>query len=61
MGGRGGELAIESTFLWSRDTWVDLHNWVGVVLVVMVVLHLILHRKWIVSMTKRLYGAKKND
>ena len=56
MGGRG--LSTEATFLWSRDTWLDLHNWVAVALVVVVVIHLILHWKWIVHMTKRL-GRKK--
>jgi len=55
-GGRGGELVTEATFLWSRDTWFDLHNWVAVALVVIVVLHLILHRRWIVHMTKTVWG-----
>ena len=40
-GGRG--LSTEATFLWSGDTWLDLHNWVAVALVVVVVIHLILH------------------
>ena len=51
-GGRG--LTTEASFLWTRETWITLHDWVGVALVVIVVIHLILHRKWIVSMTKRL-------
>ena len=58
MGGRG--LASEATFLWSRGTWVDLHTVVGVILVVVVVIHLILHRKWILRMTKRL-GAEETN
>ena len=53
MGGRGG-LATEATFLWERHTWLDLHNWVAVALLVMVVIHVILHWKWIVYMTRRL-------
>jgi hypothetical protein len=52
MGGRG--LGSEVTFLWSRGTWIDLHTVVGVVLAVVVIIHLILHWKWIVHMTKRL-------
>lgn len=52
MGGRGEELVTEVTFLWSRDTWLDLHNWVAVALLVIVVIHLILHWRWIVHMTK---------
>ena len=56
MGGRGEELVTEATFLWSRDTWLDLHNWVAVALLVIVVLHLILHWRWIVHMTKTIRG-----
>ncbi len=54
MGGRGS--ITEATFLWSRDTWLDLHNWVAVALLVIVVLHLILHWRWIVHMTKTVWG-----
>ncbi len=53
MGGRGG-LATEATFLWERHTWLDLHNWVGVALLVVVVIHVIVHWKWIVRMTRSL-------
>jgi len=58
MGGR--ELASESAFLWSRGTWIALHAVGGVTLVVVVVIHLILHRKWILRMTKRL-GAEETN
>jgi len=58
MGGRG--LASEATFLWSRGTWIDVHTVVGVLLVVVVIIHLILHRKWIIRMTKRL-GAEETN
>jgi len=57
MGGRG--VAAQATFLWERHTWIDLHNWVAVALVVMVVIHVILHWKWIVYMTKTLGGQKE--
>ena len=59
-GYRGGSWSIaEASFLWSRDTWIALHDWVGVALVVVVVLHLILHWRWIVFMTKRLCLRQK--
>ena len=45
--------------LWSRQTWVDLHNWVAVALAVMVIIHLILHWKWIVYVTKTLGRQEK--
>jgi len=58
MGGRGAGLGIEATFLWTRDTWIDLHNWVAVALLVIVVVHLILHWRWIAHMTKALFTGK---
>ena len=45
---RGG---IEQVF-WnlSRDTWLSVHDWVGVALVVLVIIHILLHWKWIIRM-----------
>ena len=55
MGGRGDGLATEGTLLgWSRQTWVSFHNWVGVVLLAIVVVHIVMHWGWIINMTKRL-------
>ena len=63
-GGRGymggGGLASTASLLWSRDTWLGLHIWVGVAAVIMVVIHLVLHWRWIISVTKRL-GMEKNN
>jgi len=56
MGGRG--LITEATFLWSRDTWIVLHDWVAVALLVVVVLHLVLHWKWIVYTTETFCGQQ---
>ena len=58
MGGRG--LASGATFLWSRDAWLALHIWVAVALVIMVVIHLVLHWRWIVLVTRRL-GLENNN
>lgn len=56
MGGRG--LTEEAVFLWSRDTWSTFHNWVAVGLLVMVVIHIILHWRWIVFMTKASWAKR---
>lgn len=55
--GRGGGkgIEVEADFLFSRDMWITLHDWVGVVLVIAVIIHLILHWKWIVHMTKSFF------
>jgi len=36
----------------SRDTWVGWHDWVGVALAVVVVVHIIIHWKWLVRMAR---------
>jgi hypothetical protein len=39
-------------FLFSRATWDMLHNWSGVVLIASAVLHLAIHWRWIVKVTR---------
>jgi hypothetical protein len=56
-GGRGLELT--SSFLWPRDTWIDIHDWTAVALLVMVIIHLILHWKWIVYTTKKVFSFQE--
>ena len=56
-GGRGGSTA--TFWALSRDTWIDLHDWVAVSLLVMIIIHLILHWKWIVYMTKSYFKEKR--
>jgi hypothetical protein len=38
----------------SRATWSDLHTWASLVMIVGVVVHLVLHWKWIVCVTKQI-------
>ena len=54
MGGRGSD----GTFLWTRDGWINIHDWTAVALVVIVVTHIILHWGWIVRMTKSYFRPK---
>ena len=56
-GGRGLEL-VDNTFIWQRDTWIDLHDWTAVALVVLIIIHLILHWKWIWYMTRKSLSIK---
>ena len=35
----------------------DIHDWSGVILGIVVVVHLILNRRWILSMTKKMLGG----
>ena len=41
-----------------KQNWVDLHNWSGLLLILLVAIHIILHWNWIVSMTKSLIQKK---
>ena len=50
-GGGGGEFTFWAI---SKHTWIDIHDWVAVALTVLVIVHVILHRKWIVRMVKSL-------
>ena len=56
-GGRGGS----TTTFWSltRNTWIDIHDWVAVALVVMIIIHILLHWKWILYMTKSYFRENK--
>jgi len=55
-GSQGRGFGDEAVF-WSvtRHMWVELHDWVAVALVVVVTIHLALHWKWIVYMTKSFF------
>ena len=57
--GRGGGGSGTLTF-WdlSRHTWIDIHDWVAVALVVLVLVHVILHWTWIVRMTKAIFRGQ---
>jgi hypothetical protein len=54
-------LAVSAYLLWfefprgyqaDRETWVDIHKWVGFSLYIAVVLHVLLHAKWLWRMTR---------
>ena len=38
-----------------------IHDWSGIAMVALVLIHLILHWRWIVSMTRTIFRGKKND
>ena len=60
-GGRFGGGAAEYTF-WSlsRHTWVDIHDWVAVAILAVVIIHLVLHWKWIIYVTKKVFQVKSS-
>ena len=46
---------ITAAFGIPRFFWVEIHNWASVVLLCIVILHIILHLKWFVNATKKLF------
>jgi uncharacterized membrane protein (UPF0182 family) len=53
----GRNLAWDPDFLFSRTTWDLIHTWLGVILILAVVIHLLIHWRWVVNVTKRLLGS----
>ena len=51
QGGRNPMYGV--TFLFARSTWDDLHTWGGILMIVAAVVHIAIHWKWVVSMTRR--------
>lgn len=41
-----------------KGNWSVVHDWSGIVFIILGVLHFILHWNWIVSMTKNLFKKK---
>ena len=39
----------------------DIHDWTGLILVILVAIHLWLNRRWIVTMTKKVLSGKTGE
>jgi hypothetical protein len=57
-GGRWASLTFWSI---TRTTWVDIHDWVAVALTVIVIIHLAMHWKWVVTVTKQVMRSMKRE
>ena len=56
-GGRGGGGGLE-LWGWGRHDWGDLHAWLSAFLGGVVLLHLVLHWRWVCKQTPRLLGLR---
>ncbi len=43
------------TILFTRQTWDLIHTWTGVAMVVIAIVHLVIHWRWIKSMSKKVW------
>lgn len=60
-GGNGnglGQLGTEDTFIWTRHTWIDIHDWTAVALLVIIAIHIFMHWKWLYYQLKSLLVKK---
>ena len=51
----GRNLYYESTFIVSRDTWLTLHDWFALLMVIAIAAHLVQHWRWILYMFRKLW------
>ena len=42
-----------------KETWTTIHDWVGIIMILLVLFHFVLHWKWIVCMTKSMFRKKQ--
>lgn len=58
-------LAVSAFLLWvvlpqgyfaARLLWLSIHKWTGLALTVTVILHVLLHWRWLIRMTRRAMG-----
>ena len=50
---------ITGDFLWSRFTWIEIHDWAAFALVIVVIAHIVIHWRWILDTTGRILRIKK--
>ena len=61
-GFRGGRAPLTSATEFislERHDWLNLHDWIGIALLAVVVIHIILHHKWIAYMTRKLLRKER--
>ncbi len=42
-----------------KGTWSEIHEWAGILLIIFIIIHFILHWEWVVSMTKNMLKSNK--
>ena len=51
----GRNVAYGQTFIISRSGWLSLHDWFALIMGIVVVVHLVLHWRWIYRMSRTLW------
>jgi hypothetical protein len=50
--------AVDPKILFTRYTWDMLHTWSGIVMIAAAVFHLIIHWRWVVNVTKKIFKTQ---
>jgi hypothetical protein len=51
----GGRRGLDLTYLGlTRHTWIDIHDWVAIALTCIVIIHFIIHWKWVACMIRQI-------
>ncbi|RDV83278.1 DUF4405 domain-containing protein [Ammonifex thiophilus] len=59
-GPHGRHWGQEQVFLsLTRHEWADIHRYLALVLVALVIVHIYLHWSWIVTMTRQIFGQER--
>ncbi len=44
----------------TKSIWSGIHNYTGLIMIVLSLVHLILHWNWVIAMTKKIFKRKGN-
>ncbi|PIU80871.1 MAG: hypothetical protein CO140_00685 [Candidatus Moranbacteria bacterium CG_4_9_14_3_um_filter_40_7] len=44
-----------------KEVWSEIHDWAGILLIILVIIHFILHWEWVVGMTKNIFQPDKGE
>ncbi|MDO9545872.1 MAG: DUF4405 domain-containing protein [Pelolinea sp.] len=58
QGGRNPDYG--TIILFGREMWDTIHLWAGIGMIIVLVIHIAVHDKWIFTMVKRLFQGKSN-
>ena len=45
----------------TKFVWTGIHNWAGILFIVLVIVHFVLHWNWVVCMTKKFFKKKDKE
>jgi hypothetical protein len=52
----GGRRGLELAYLGlTRHAWIDIHDWMAIALIIIVIIHLLVHWKWVIRMTRQIF------